>query len=245
VGDGGRAFTLIELLAVISIIGVLVALTLPALGSARETTRRVKCLANLRSFGQGIAAYMNDSKDILPRVRPLHDDNASGGNDASLLDVMTVYMSVNKPVRADPNDPQSPFINVADVFKCPSDLKSDDPASQFRPLWESSGVSYEYFAGSLMLGAELALVDDPAKAVTKTYEQPQWRELPVMLDNADWHKIRRVGLPRNALYFGDWRVDWATPLASLDVEQLGDRVVQQLLCDIISRFGGRPLPGCN
>ncbi len=243
-----RAFTLVELLVVISIIALLVALTLPALGSARETARRVKCLANLRGFGQGLEAYLGDSKDVLPRVRPLHDDTdpgAGGGNDPSLLDVMTGYLSIPKPQRSDPNNPNSPFINVSDVLKCPSDLKSDDPVSEFRPLWESAGVSYEYFAGTLMVGAELAFVEDPARAVTKTYEQPQWRDLPVMMDNSDWHTLRRGGVPRNALYFGDWRTDWATPLSRLDIDELGDEVVQRLICDVVSRFGGRPLPGCQ
>ena len=240
-----RAFTLIELLAVIAIVSLLIAITLPAIGSARETARRTKCLANLRSFGQGLATYMNDSQDVLPLVRPLHDPNAPPNtNDPSLLDVMTVYLSVPKPVRADPNDPTSPYINVADVFKCPSDVKGDDPVTQFRPLWEADGVSYEYFAGELMVGAEALTIEDPARAVTKTYEQPQWRDLPVLLDNGDWHVLRRSGAKRNALFFGDWHTDWASPLASLDIEQVGEDIVQRLLCDI-TRFGGRPLPGCN
>ena len=93
-----RAFTLVELLLVIAIIAILVSITIPALGSSRETARRIKCLANLKGIGGGIAGYMNDSKDLLPRVRPLH---ASGGNtnDPSLLDVMVVYLSVNAPER--------------------------------------------------------------------------------------------------------------------------------------------------
>ncbi len=241
----GRAFTLIELLVVISIIGLLVGLTLPALESSRQTARRVKCLANLRSFGQGIATYMNDSKDVLPYVRPLHDPDASGTNDVSLLDVMTAYLSVPKPVREIPGDASSLFVQVADVFRCPSDTVGKDAATGFEPLWRSAGVSYEYFAGSIMLGAEQALVNDPARAVTKTYEQPRWRELPVMLDNDDWHNLRKGAVARNANYFGDWRADWASPLASLDVEATGDDVVRDLICDVISRYGGRPLPGCN
>ncbi|MBX3385821.1 MAG: type II secretion system protein [Phycisphaeraceae bacterium] len=240
-----RGFTLIELLVVISIIALLVGLTLPALESTRQTSRRVKCLANLRSFGQGIATYMNDSKDVLPYVRPLHDPDTAGTNDLSLLDVMTIYLSVPKPVRVVPGDPSSPFTNVADVFKCPSDLIGNDSATNYEPLWRSAGVSYEYFAGAIMLGAEQALVNDPARAVTKTYEQPRWRELPVMLDNDDWHNVRRGGVARNANYFGDWRADWASPLASLDVQSTGDQIVRDLICDVISRFGGRPLPGCN
>ena len=50
------AFTLVELLVVVSVIGILVALLTPAINAARERSRQTECLNNLRQFGVGFIA---------------------------------------------------------------------------------------------------------------------------------------------------------------------------------------------
>ncbi len=59
----GGGFTLIELLVCISIIAMLVALLLPALGKARQLGRDTQCLVNLRQIGLADFAYASDYKN--------------------------------------------------------------------------------------------------------------------------------------------------------------------------------------
>ena len=61
-----RAFTLVELLVVIAVIGVLLALLLPAMGRARESARRAVCLSNLRQVFNTVQGYAAANRDAVP-----------------------------------------------------------------------------------------------------------------------------------------------------------------------------------
>ena len=65
------AFTLIELFIVIAIIAILASLLLPALARAKERTRRVACLSNLRQIDLGFRMYLSEQRDRFPDRRDL------------------------------------------------------------------------------------------------------------------------------------------------------------------------------
>ena len=61
-------FTLIELLVVISIVALLIAILLPALGQARKAAYTSKCMSNLKQISIGFVMYMTDFQDYMPPV---------------------------------------------------------------------------------------------------------------------------------------------------------------------------------
>jgi prepilin-type N-terminal cleavage/methylation domain-containing protein len=90
----GGAFTLIELLVVIGVIGVLVALLLPALSKARASSQTAACLGNLHQIMSAFQLYENDNKQRFP------DPTAAQQSWESLLQM---------------------YLQTRDAFHCPSD----------------------------------------------------------------------------------------------------------------------------
>jgi prepilin-type N-terminal cleavage/methylation domain-containing protein len=61
-------FTLIEILVVISVIGLLVALLLPALTMVIEAGRRTQCINNLKNLGSALSQYNQQHKSLPPAL---------------------------------------------------------------------------------------------------------------------------------------------------------------------------------
>jgi len=92
-----RAFTLIELLAVIAIIGVLAGIIIPVVGSVRKSAKQSQCLSNVRQIGLGMKMFSNDNRNRLPYMT-----NASSKTwDQQLL--------------------EGGYLPKGNVFRCPSD----------------------------------------------------------------------------------------------------------------------------
>jgi len=69
-----RAFSLIELLVVISIVAVLTAMLLPALGRAKQAAKRSQCSSNLRQMGLAVALYLDEYGRYFPYFNDLGPD---------------------------------------------------------------------------------------------------------------------------------------------------------------------------
>lgn len=91
-----RAFTLIELLTVIAIIGILAAILIPVIGSVREKARATQCVANLRTWGNATNLYLADNKGRLPVSKYIKGATVDGTYYKDLA--QDVYFYVNRYV---------------------------------------------------------------------------------------------------------------------------------------------------
>jgi prepilin-type N-terminal cleavage/methylation domain-containing protein/prepilin-type processing-associated H-X9-DG protein len=65
-----RAFTLIEMLVVVAIIGILAAMLVPITSNARRKAMNFKCSSNLRQVGLAVKSYLLDHNNVFPPVNP-------------------------------------------------------------------------------------------------------------------------------------------------------------------------------
>ena len=129
------AFTLVELLVVISIIALLLAILMPSLNKAREQARKVVCLSDFKQLGLGLFTYSNEYKAKWPsKFKVDSSDPLSSRNGLTIKYYSSWQMWLDNPSNG--NDWQSrlrpafldlltpSYITNYKVYFCPGSKRS-------------------------------------------------------------------------------------------------------------------------
>jgi len=97
-----RGFTLVELLLVVTVIGVLAGLSVPVLKGVRVKAQKTKCLSNMRQIGQAMMTYAGENNFRLPETS--HTTGAARLQEAWITALESYLANVDE-VRICPADP--------------------------------------------------------------------------------------------------------------------------------------------
>ena len=129
-----RGFTILELLVVVAIVGMLVALLLPALMAARETARCMQCKNNLREIGLAMQQHHDSTKRFPEAWRAAPDKYSGFGWAIALLPYLeesSLAKTINTKVSVGASQNDAARNTDLVIMRCPSDVS--DPSFDLFP----------------------------------------------------------------------------------------------------------------
>lgn len=211
-----RAFTLIEVLVVIALVGVLVSLLLPALGGARFRARVLTCEARLKHLGVGVELYLHDFDRRLPQATgPGFDGQDAivgtlfGGKKGELpFFGIDQIGAERRPLNAYVLSVEVPRDEIEGVFELDAFRSAIDVGAERTgiPGFERTDSMYDLVGSSYTLN-DHALDENPAADDWSTLIPPEGGRMPEVFE-----PTRTVLIATHTLYAfddgGDRRMDW-------------------------------------
>jgi len=186
------AFSVVELLVVVSIITLLLALLLPALRYARDTARRTNCQSNLRQMGAALNVFPNDHDGTLPGPSWYGQTPKYTHGTKMLSRWLAVYMDLPAPEATQHVNPY--FICPSAVALIPDNQQAKDvyiygAMSERNPSTGLRVFGYPYFEGSPEYPpSKFSVVQSPSSA-------PAIRDIDYMLHPTAGWWAQTVGTP--------------------------------------------------
>ncbi len=148
------AFTLVELLVVIAVIGILIALLLPAVQAAREAARRTQCANNLKQLGLALHNYHAAHRMFPFGALGFDKETAQGNGQASTPMIVHLLPFVEQSSVFGQYDFSAHSVHQKQelgsyqpVFHCPSDtarrmMKAGGASDDFQEYKGNYGVNW-------------------------------------------------------------------------------------------------------
>ena len=124
-----KGFTLIELLVIIAVLSILMAILMPALHLARDQSRSISCMSNMRPVGLAFMTYQNAYEKTPPKTQTGVFDLVSPGAPPNTLKFLRPKVSSEDPNRTTP------------VYACPGLKPHPDP------VWAPTRMSFTGYYG--------------------------------------------------------------------------------------------------
>jgi type II secretory pathway pseudopilin PulG len=147
-----RAFTIVELLSVLLIVGILCALLLPTLAGSKERAGRANCIGNFKQIALALQSYADDHGDGLPGPIWLGLYERFDNRDSSRL---AFYLANHLGLQSPNDKPQD-----APPLRCPSAAKNWKQPDASTPLM-SSYVPLSYKVPEAVTNPSSSIVSRP------------------------------------------------------------------------------------
>jgi prepilin-type N-terminal cleavage/methylation domain-containing protein len=152
-----KRFSLIELLVVVAIIGVLASFVLPALGKARNTSRKATCINNLRQMNTAMYIYSDDNNSIVITAAVNGSINYSKQLSENYnVSSGTFSCSMDDVVRSEPKEARSYSMNTgtSTTFSGSATPDPDDECDGPTRMATYNNISYNSIAADTILVLE-------------------------------------------------------------------------------------------
>jgi prepilin-type N-terminal cleavage/methylation domain-containing protein len=202
-----RGFTLIELLVTVGIIALLLAITIPVVSRARESSRTTRCMTNLHSIGQAVMAYISENHGFFPPMAtmPTIDAANPASPKKSIFVLLGNYVSQENKVFRCPSDR---FIDPSSVAENPGAAPPANVSTWHE--WQSSSYGPMYGVTMQMSNGQWALSRENSLSplIQQVSGPDNFNNVPLLFDYEQFHPVTDNSFASGrCILFADLHVD--------------------------------------